>query len=103
VVEADESDRSFLRLDADVAVVTNVELDHHTEYGGRADLDAAFAQFLAGAREAVVVPGDDPGVLGLAAAGGLAPTTFGAWDGPPLAVPGEHNRRNAAAALAAGA
>src|SRR5688572_21425026 len=33
VVEADESDRSFLALDVEVAVVTNVELDHHAEYG----------------------------------------------------------------------
>jgi len=101
VVEADESDRSFLRLDADVAVVTNVELDHHTEYRSRADLDAAFARFLAGAREAAVLPADEPRVLALA-----QPETsvvpFGPWDGPPLAVPGEHNRRNAAAALAAG-
>ena len=36
VVEADESDRSFLRLDPEVAVVTNVELDHHTTYGSEA-------------------------------------------------------------------
>ena len=32
VVEADESDRSFLRLAPEVAVVTNIELDHHTTY-----------------------------------------------------------------------
>ncbi len=32
VIEADESDRSFLKLARDVAVVTNVELDHHSTY-----------------------------------------------------------------------
>ena len=99
VVEADESDRSFLRLDADVALVTNVELDHHTEYASRLDLDAAFRSFLAGA-EVAVVPSDDAAVLALAA-GGPRLETFAGWEGPPLAVPGEHNRRNAAAALAA--
>jgi UDP-N-acetylmuramate--alanine ligase len=144
VVEADESDRSFLRLDVDIAVVTNVELDHHTEWGSRSELDAAFAQFMAGARDAVVIPGDDAGVhaiverlaahehgsaaegavleaheqgsatdgsertaVGAHALGGgagdAAIVPFAPWSGPPLAVPGEHNRRNAAAALAAGA
>ena len=33
VIEADESDRSFLKLRRDVAVVTNIELDHHATYG----------------------------------------------------------------------
>jgi UDP-N-acetylmuramate--alanine ligase len=103
VVEADESDRSFLRLDVDVAVVTNIELDHHTEWASRAELDGAFAQFLAGAREAVVVPGDDPAVLAPAEGAAGRAVRFGPWEGPALAVPGEHNRRNAAAALAAGA
>ncbi len=55
VVEADESDRSFLALDVDVAVVTNVELDHHTEWSSRAELDAAFARFLAGAHDGDVL------------------------------------------------
>ena len=45
VVEADESDRSFLKLSPDVAVVTNIELDHHTTYGSEADLIAAFDEF----------------------------------------------------------
>jgi UDP-N-acetylmuramate--alanine ligase len=47
VAEADESDRSFLHLAPDVAVVTNVELDHHATYGSLADLHATFAQFVA--------------------------------------------------------
>ncbi len=47
VAEADESDRSFLELSRDVAVVTNVELDHHATYHSLADLQSTFAQFTA--------------------------------------------------------
>lgn len=50
VVEADESDRSFLELRRDVAVVTNVELDHHATYATLADLEKTFHEFLAPAR-----------------------------------------------------
>jgi UDP-N-acetylmuramate--alanine ligase len=46
VVEADESDRSFLELSPEVAVVTNVELDHHTTYGSELELERAFTAFL---------------------------------------------------------
>ena len=45
-VEADESDRSFLRLDPEVAVVTNVELDHHATYASETEVRAAFGSFL---------------------------------------------------------
>jgi UDP-N-acetylmuramate--alanine ligase len=98
VVEADESDRSFLALDVEVALVTNVELDHHTEYGSTHELEDAFRTFLDGPPEAVL-PDDDPAVLALR--GGAGVHAFGRWSGPQLAVPGEHNRRNAAAALEA--
>lgn len=47
VAEADESDGSFLKLSPEVAVVTNVELDHHSHWGGEGELVAAFAQFAA--------------------------------------------------------
>ncbi len=47
VVEADESDRSFLQLARDVAVVTNVELDHHHTYRSLSELKEAFAEFAA--------------------------------------------------------
>jgi UDP-N-acetylmuramate--alanine ligase len=47
VAEADESDRSFLELRPEIAVVTNVELDHHTTYRSRLELDQAFRDFLA--------------------------------------------------------
>ena len=42
VVEADESDRSLLKLAPTIAVVTNAELDHHTTYSSRRDVDDTF-------------------------------------------------------------
>jgi len=82
VVEGDESDRSVLELRPRIAVLTNVELDHHASYGSLAELREALESWLADAPE--VVRGEE-----------LEPVSF------PLAVPGEHNRRNAAAARAA--
>src|SRR3712207_7886897 len=56
VVEADESDRSLLKLSPTIAVVTNAELDHHTTYASRRDVDDTFRAFLALAEHAVVPP-----------------------------------------------
>src|SRR3954470_1109323 len=92
VVEADESDRSLLKLKPTGAVVTNAELDHHTTYASSRDVDETFAQFLAMAEHPVVPP-----ELTRLAPGAA---TFGEYEGE-LAVPGAHNRRNAAAALKA--
>ena len=50
VVEADESDRSLLKLDRRVAVLTNAELDHHATYSSLRDVEATFREFLAPAR-----------------------------------------------------
>ena len=58
VAEADESDGSFLRLEPEVAVVTNVELDHHSHWGGERELIAAFATFT-GRANAVVRPAEE--------------------------------------------
>ncbi len=55
VVEADESDRSMLMLDVEIAVLTNVELDHHATFGSLAELREAFRAFLAHAHGAIVV------------------------------------------------
>jgi UDP-N-acetylmuramate--alanine ligase len=110
VVEADESDRSMLSLQAEVALVTNVELDHHAAFASLAELREAFSAFLAPARWGVVW--DRPELLELRAAD--ARVAFDAesvrltaggsrftWHGREvtLAVPGVHNARNAAAAL----
>jgi UDP-N-acetylmuramate--alanine ligase len=80
VVEGDESDRTVFSLPAEIAVVTNVELDHHTEFASLAELEAEFAAWTRSARHVVR----------------NAPPFAGA-----LALPGAHNRRNAGAALAA--
>jgi UDP-N-acetylmuramate--alanine ligase len=56
VIEADESDRSFLKLSREVAVVTNVELDHHATYGSLSELERAFADFAAPAGVRVLGP-----------------------------------------------
>jgi UDP-N-acetylmuramate--alanine ligase len=55
VVEADESDRSMLSLHVEIAVLTNVELDHHATFASLAQLRDAFREFLALARRAIVV------------------------------------------------
>ncbi len=49
VVEADESDRSMLSLDVEIAVLTNVEIDHHASFASLGELREAFREFLAGA------------------------------------------------------
>src|SRR3546814_8556963 len=46
VVEADESDGSFLRLDGTVAVVTNIDPEHLDHYGGFDAIKAAFVEFI---------------------------------------------------------
>ena len=75
VVEADESDRTFLSIDAEVAVVTSVEADHLESYGGRTStLIDAFGSFLAAARHRVVCA-DDPAAARLAAA--IGAVTYG--------------------------
>src|SRR5215218_3436105 len=114
VVEADESDRSFLKLAREVAVVTNVELDHHATYRSLGELEDAFEDFVAPAEARVLGPGVE-----------LDGTreTFGIGEGDlraeelellplgsrftvggtavELGVPGRHNVLNALAALAA--
>ena len=128
VVEADESDGTFVRLPADVAVVTSVEPDHLEYWGGFGPLVDAFRRFVADARAAVVCA-DDEGARGLAA--GAPALTYGfdeaarfrlaAYEAARgecrftvedtsggegtvevrLAVAGRYNARNAAAALVA--
>ena len=67
VVEADESDRSLLKLAPGIAVLTNAELDHHTTYASQRDVDDTFRAFLALADRAAVV-WDRPGAARAGAA-----------------------------------
>jgi UDP-N-acetylmuramate--alanine ligase len=127
VVEADEFDRAFLSLTPTVAVVNNVEADHLECYGTIAALEDAFVEFAGRARR-VIVGADDAGAGRVAARltvpvwrVGLGvnadvrirdvvqePSGSGATVDLPggssvtlrLAVPGLHNVRNAAIALA---
>jgi UDP-N-acetylmuramate--alanine ligase len=80
VAEADESDASFLELEPEIAVITNVEMDHHARWASVAELRAAFAEFAARAKAVAEPVGDLE---------------------PELAIPGRHNVLNARAALAA--
>jgi UDP-N-acetylmuramate--alanine ligase len=82
VAEGDESDRSLELLRPRVAVLTNVELDHHATFASEAEVRELFERWLTNAPE--IVRGDE-----------LEPVAL------RLAVPGEHNLRNAATALAA--
>jgi UDP-N-acetylmuramate--alanine ligase len=128
VVEADEFDRAFLSLTPAIAVVNNVEADHLECYGGSvAALEDAFAEFAGRARRAIV-GADDAGAARVAARLAVPVWTVGLAAGADvrirapalgeqgsaarlelpggrtlaleLRVPGLHNLRNAATALA---
>jgi UDP-N-acetylmuramate--alanine ligase len=91
VVEADESDGSFLAYRPHVAVVTNVQADHLDFHGTVAGIESAYAAF----RDTIVEGGtlvvclDDPGarVLGEGASrGGLHVMTYGFHEDADLRV-----------------
>ena len=67
VIEADEYDRTFLALDPEIAIVTNVDHDHVDVFPTKADYDAAFSEFSARVTGALVACADDPGAKRLAA------------------------------------
>jgi UDP-N-acetylmuramate--alanine ligase len=112
VVEADESDRSLLKLFPQIAILTNAELDHHATYGSRLELDETFRAFMARA-------GGNAVVWNRPELRALCPPDAVAYDAPEpvlspngsrfswrglevaLAVPGAHNALNAAGALTA--
>lgn len=127
VVEADESDGSFLLYDTAVALITNVDPDHLDHYGSREAFEQAFVDFADRASELVVVSSDDAGAkrvterlshqnvvtFGEAADATVrvhsietdGPVAFSiAYDGvdhrAQLLVPGRHNAINAAGAFA---
>lgn len=126
VVEADESDGSFLLYQTAVALITNVDPDHLDHYGSEAAFEAAFVRFAETATEFVVISSDDPRAVATAShLVGKNVTIFGrnpdadvrlhsvvpgemvsfqlrylGHDYPAtLAVPGMHNAVNAAGAF----
>jgi UDP-N-acetylmuramate--alanine ligase len=113
VVEADESDRSFLKLAPEVAIVTNVELDHHSTYRTTGQLESAVADFLD--RAATTIAWDEVGLPASIAYGidagderatavvlDRGSSRFEALGAQvALPVPGAHNVLNALAAMIA--
>jgi UDP-N-acetylmuramate--alanine ligase len=112
VVEADESDRSLLKLQPEIAILTSAELDHHSTYASLLDLEETFRAFMARAQGGAVV-WDRPELRALCPGGGVpydapdarlhpAGSRFH-WRGidVSLSVPGAHNAVNAAGALTA--
>lgn len=59
IVEADESDGSFLLYDTALAIITNIDTDHLDHYGSADAIDEAFWRFASAVREAVVLSADD--------------------------------------------
>ncbi len=128
VIEADESDGSFLHYQTAIALVTNVDPDHLDHYGSLDAFEAEFAKFAQGASEFVAISSDDPGAVrvserlidkkiisfGQAANATVQLTRVDAsgktvnfdiqYDGQThsasLLIPGFHNALNAAGALA---
>jgi UDP-N-acetylmuramate--alanine ligase len=99
IAEADESDASFLELESEIAVVTNIEMDHHARWSSLEELVEAFARFVAPAAGVVLPAAEQLPVQTrrISRFGEGAP-------GPPelgLGVLGRHNVLNARAALAA--
>ena len=128
VVEADESDGSFLLYDTAVGIVTNIDTDHLDHYGSADALADAFVEFASRVREFVVLSADDEGTVRVRERldGAVRMLTFGeapgadvrlvavsdegpvaytaevggvSYDGA-LGVPGRHNALNAAGVVA---
>ncbi len=129
VAEADESDRSFLKLFPTIAVITNIDHEHLENYGGFDDLQQAFVDFANKVPfyGAVVVCADDPNLAaivprmtrrvktygldtpgadvtasGVELGSGGASATVRGHGRLTLSVPGRHNLQNALAAVAVG-
>ena len=127
VIEADESDGSFLVYPTSVGLITNIDSDHLDHYGSVEAFDDAFVTFANGCREVVVVSGDDPTLQRLMQRIQATTVTFGESDGVDyrvsditssaegvtatithgadvvalrLAVAGAHNALNATGAIA---
>ena len=79
VCEADESDGSFLYLNPDVVVVTNIEADHLDHYGTLENIEKTFCKFmdLVGEKGTVIINGDNPHYVELARSTGRHVVTYG--------------------------
>jgi UDP-N-acetylmuramate--alanine ligase len=128
VAEADESDRSFLRLKPGMAVITNIDREHLEAYRDFDDLQQAFVTFANSvpASGAVILCADDPYLRALRPSitsrviaygteaeadisaeeirlqGFGSASTVKGFGQLELSVPGKHNVLNALAAVAVG-
>ena len=94
VVEADESDGTFLKVGAATAIVTNLESDHLDYFGDYDALVQAFTEFLDAVDGPRIVCIDDPGAAGLAKeVGGCL--TYGTTEGADYRVVGINSSRYA--------
>ncbi|SJN19439.1 UDP-N-acetylmuramate--alanine ligase [Microbacterium esteraromaticum] len=127
VIEADESDGTFLLYDTSIALITNVDPDHLDFFASEDAFYDAFVTFGNEAREAVVISSDDPGaqrvhaglthsnivtfgeaddadlrITDIGSTGGAAATLIRGDESVrmQLAVPGAHNAINAAGTVA---
>jgi UDP-N-acetylmuramate--alanine ligase len=127
VAEADESDRTHARMSSYIAVVTNIEPDHLENYpGGMSEICDNMVSFANHASHAVVLCADDAGCRSIAGRLKSTVVTYGTKNRSPeaaytyesiasgmrvyksgallgevrMAVPGDHNKINALAAIA---
>ncbi len=102
VVEACEYERSFLNIEPKVLVITNIEADHLDYYKDLADIENAFTEMCMQTGSAVVCDPNDPVVRRVIQDLRIEIVDYTKYFDkvPHLAVPGEHNRKDAAAALA---
>ena len=110
IVEACEYERSFLNINPKICVITNIEKDHMDYYKDLADIENAFATFVGQTGEYVVCDPNDTTVARVIHSAGSGQVTnknikvidytkyFDVV--PHMTVPGIHNRKNAACALA---
>ena len=128
VIEADESDGSFLEYQPDAAIITNIELDHVDNFESIQELVHLFERFAATAKEMVILCHDDPHASSLKIPVNIRRISYGMKEGADLriaevvaedggtrsrliyegeeigslkvAVPGLHNALNAAGVVA---
>ncbi len=91
VVEADESDGSFVAYKPLGAIITNIELDHVDNFADISDIDQIFAEFVKSVQPEgfLIVCGDDPGVKRLLSKSGAIPQeviTYGTSDDVDLRI-----------------
>ncbi len=103
VVEADEYRRTFLHITPKVIVISNVDVDHLDYYKDLADIQSAFRAFAEklGDEDYLICDTEAPSLPPVYVGLPCRVINYKDIERPALAVPGEHNRDNARAAIAA--